>query len=310
MLILSFCFFLGNILSAASKDPVAVLFQASGKVEYTKDGNQWRKIRHSKFLFAGYQIRTGDNGSAKITIQESGKNLQMGPSSQFEVTTNGLQATQGKLTVQESSGKLATGLMQRFTKSQTYTTVRRSVEIKNGIDLDFARNVVLSDDYPYLAWDNPGSQYSFELKIGDQVQQVPASPDPVIMTRVSPFSGTRNVEINVLENGKVVASLQPFQSKGEEKSHTLTWLEKNQKADLQEEINTIKETYGEKSFMLGSLFEKQEMWVAAMRQYQEYLAENPDEIEMTPYLFRVYKRLKLEKKYTQELINWQKAIKE
>ena len=68
ILLLSICLFLGNILFAASKDPVAVLFQVKGKVEYTKNGTKWKKIRHSKFLFAGYQIRTGDNSSAKITI--------------------------------------------------------------------------------------------------------------------------------------------------------------------------------------------------------------------------------------------------
>ena len=52
------------------------------------------------------------------------------------------------------------------------------------------------------------------------------------------------------------------------------------------------------------------MWVAAMDQYQAYLNDNPDDIEMTPYLFRVYKRLKLNKQYKEGLINWQKAMKE
>ena len=62
--------------------------------------------------------------------------------------------------------------------------------------------------------------------------------------------------------------------------------------------------------MLGSFFEKQDMWVAAMDQYREYLKENPEEIEMSPYLFRVYKKLRLDKIYKQELASWKKAMQE
>ena len=62
--------------------------------------------------------------------------------------------------------------------------------------------------------------------------------------------------------------------------------------------------------MLGSFFEKQDMWVAAMDQYRQYLSENPDEIEMSPYLFRVYKKLQLEGIYRTELAQWKKAMQE
>lgn len=304
------CFLFGNYLSAASKDPVAVLFQVNGKVEYTKKGRKWRKIRHSKFLFAGYQIRTGTKGSAKITIQKTGKNLKLGPSSHFDVTKGGLRARKGKLISRESSSKLATGLMKRFTKSQTYTTVRRSVENQDRSAIDTARRVVISSDHPYLVWENPGEKYSYTLKIGDSTQQIPATSDMVVRARVNRFAGTQPLHIDVLENGRVIASLQPYRSRGELKDHTLTWIDGSRKRAIQSEIEDIKTVYGDNAFMMGSLFEKQEMWVAAMDQYKKYLDENPDEIEMTPYLFRVYKKLKLERKYKKELINWQQAMKE
>lgn len=310
ILLLSICLFLGNILFAASKDPVAVLFQVKGKVEYTKNGTKWKKIRHSKFLFAGYQIRTGDNSSAKITIQESGANLQLGSSAHFNVTENGLQTRKGRLIVRDSSSKLATGLMKRFTKSQTYTTVRRSLEKNKGVNIDTVRSTALSEAYPYLVWENPGSKYTYELKIGSTVQQVPATSDQIVRAKISPFEGTKSFKINVLEKGSVVASLKPYRSKGKNKEHTLVWIGGAQMNDLEAKINDIKETYGSKSFMLGSLFEKQEMWIAAMDLYQEYLNDNPDDIEMTPYLFRVYKRLKLNRTYKEELMEWQKAMKE
>ena len=73
-------------------------------------------------------------------------------------------------------------------------------------------------------------------------------------------------------------------------------------------INDIQETYGENSFMMGSYFEKQDMWVASMDQYKQYLKESPDEIEMTPYLFRVYKKLKLDGVYKKELEQWKQAM--
>ena len=38
--------------------------------------------------------------------------------------------------------------------------------------------------------------------------------------------------------------------------------------------------------------------------------ENPDDIEMTPYLFRVYKKLKLNKLYKKELEEWTQAMAE
>ncbi len=310
ILLFSLCFLYASVLSAASKDPVAVLFQVNGKVEYSKKGRKWRKIRHSKFLFAGYQIRTSSNGSAKITIQKSGKNLKLGPSSHFDVTSNGLRARKGKLTIRDSSSKLATGLMKRFTKSQTYTTVRRSIDSSDRAAIDTARRIVISSEYPYLVWENPGDKYSYTVKIGNDVHKVPASSDMIIRTRVAPFAGTRPLHIDVHENGKVIASLQPFRSKGELKEHTLTWVGSEKKRVLQTEIDNIKEVYGENAFILGGLFEKQEMWIAAMDQYQQYLEDNPDEIEMTPYLFRVYKKLKLERKYKRELIEWQQAMEE
>jgi len=310
ILVFSLCFFMGNILLAASKDPVAVMFQVNGKVEYTKNGRKWKKVRHSKFLFAGYQIRTGDSSTAKITIQKSGKNLKLEPSSHFEVTKNGLQTRKGKLSVRESSGKLATGIMKRFTKSQTYTTVRRSRDNQDRAVIDTARKIKVSSSYPYLVWENPGKQYSFELKIGDRTQQVPATSDMTIRIRINPFAGTQPLHINALENGRVIASLQPYRSKGQIKDHTLTWIDNAANIGIQAEVEDIKRVYGENDFMLGSLFERQQMWVAAMDSYQAYLDNNPDEIEMTPYLFRVYKKLKLERKYKLALLEWQQAMKE
>ena len=92
--------------------------------------------------------------------------------------------------------------------------------------------------------------------------------------------------------------------------HSASWMSTSERDRFQNDVKNIQETYGEISFMLGSFFEKQDMWVAAMDQYREYLKENPEEIEMSPYLFRVYKKLRLDKIYKQELASWKKAMQE
>ncbi|MCP4749599.1 MAG: hypothetical protein GY866_01780 [Proteobacteria bacterium] len=309
ILILSLCIFVGGMVYAGKRDPVGVLFQVKGKVEYTKNGTKWKKVRRNKFLFDGYVIRTGPAGSGKVTMKESGKNTEIGPNSVVKVTKKGLKAQSGSLTASQSSGKLMSGLMKKFTKSQSYTTVRRSHK-KSAIKLDAVREIALTDDHPYLVWDNLGSKYQYTLTLGDKTYNVPASKGDIVRVKVKPFAGEQDYKITALKNGNAVVALKPYKSRGQKKNHTAVWLNSSKKLEIQDSVRDIQETYGENSFMLGSFYEKQEMWVASMDQYKQYLQENPDEIEMTPYLFRVYKKLKLKDTYKRELEEWKKAMME
>ena len=302
-------FFSASGLIASSKDPVGVLFQVKGKVEYTKNGKQWKKVRRNKFLFSGYQVRTGPNGSGKVTIQATGEGLELSPNSIIEVTKDGLKAQKGVISNAESNSKLMQGLMKKFTRSQSYTTVRRSHE-KKTVALSATRELSLVDDYPFLVWANIGSDYSYRLKVGDRVYQIPATKDDIVRVRIDPFEGSRSYKIEALKNGQVAVSLQPYNKRGEETLHSVTWMSTSEKERFQRDVQNIQDTYGEISFMLGSFFEKQDMWVAAMDQYRQYLKENPEEIEMSPYLFRVYKKLGLDNIYKDELANWKRAMQE
>ncbi len=83
-----------------------------------------------------------------------------------------------------------------------------------------------------------------------------------------------------------------------------------EKSKCENSLNEIEATYGTNYFMTGSFFEKQQMWIAAMDQYKKYLIDNPDEIEMTPYLFKMYKTLKLDGIYTIELAEFNEAMRQ
>lgn len=306
---LSLFLFMISPLYAGKKDPVAVLYQVQGKVEYTKNGKKWKKVRRNKFLFAGYEIRTGSSASGKISNQKSGKNYVVGPNSRLVITATGVNAKKGKLSDGAESSKLLSGLMKRFNKSQSYTTVRRSVK-KTDLNIDAVRHLVLTEEHPYLVWENVGKEFNYKLSVGDKVYKVNSTRDGIVRAKVAPFSGTKPFSIRVFDGKKEVLALKPYRSRGKEKSRTVKWASKNMKKKMAGDIAAIKENYPDNLFMLGSFFEKKSMWVAAMDQYKQYLAENPDEVEMTPYLFKVYKKLKLKKVYQKELGEYKSAMLE
>lgn len=306
---LSICLFLVNFSYAKTKDPVAVLFQVKGKVQYTKNGRKWKKVRNSKFLFVKYQIRTGSRSSGIITVQKTGENYKLGEKSIFKITKNGIQIVKGTAKSFESSNNLTKGLIKRFTKSQSYTTVRRSNSSKK-VEIKTARNTTLSETHPFIVWNNIGRQYDYELIIGEKIYQVPGTDNSVVRFKIEPFIGIQTFIINVKKEDQLITSLKPYKVKAATKKHTVSWLEDPKKSEIEGSLNEIKATYGTNFFMAGSFLEKQEMWVAAMDQYKKYLMENPDEIEMSPYLFKMYKKLKLNKIYLQELKKYKEAMRQ
>ncbi len=294
---------------AGVKDPVAVLFQVKGNVEYTKNGEKWKKVRRNKFLFPGYQIRSDVGGSGIITNRKTGKDSVLRPGTLLQVTNSEIKVKSGTLSESSQSNKLLSGLMKRFSRSQSYTTVRRSAS-QGAMVLDVARHTVLSQNYPYLVWDNVGDDLTYHLKIGEDVYTITPTTDEMIRIKISPFSGTREIKLEATRNNQVAARLNPYKRRGVLTNQTLRWLTPDESNELELIAKTIAETYPDNSFMLGSFLEKEELWVAAMDHYRQYLRDNPDEIEMTPYLFRVYKKLKLKRVYSKELAYWTQAMKE
>lgn len=294
-----------NSLYAGAKDPVAVLYQVKGDVKYTRNGKKWKKVRRNKFLFSGYQIKTGENGSGMITNQKTGKNLALNPNSIISIESGQLVAKKGELGATADSSKLLTGLMKRFTKSQSYTTVRRAAKKKTG-KMKVVRDIVLSEKYPYLIWENYGSEYSYSLTIGEDRYEVPASSDDVVKVKIKAFSDKKEFQLEAKKEGKTALTLKQYKRN----NYKIKFLTSKEQKKLNKELEAVSANYPDNSFMLGSLYEKKKIWVAAMDQYKKYLSDNPEEIEMTPYLFKVYKKLKLEKTWKEELSQYKAGLLE
>jgi hypothetical protein len=304
-LIITFCL-PGGLLAATVKDPVGVLFNVQGLVEYSKDGKKWKKVRRNKFLFSGYQIKTGPDATGNLMSQKSGENFKLSSGALVKVTDSAFETVEGSMEPDATAGALSLALMKKFSKAQSYTTVRRAPKQK--LDLQAAREIVLTDMYPYVVWPNQGNTLSYRLDVGDVQYDVPATSDPIVRAKVKPFKGEQDYVIHVLENGEIISSLEPYKKRGKEMKHQLIWMDEAGSQTLSSTVNEIESSFPDNYFMLGGVFEDEKMWVAALDQYQKYLAENPDEIEMKPYLFRVYKKLMLKDMYTRELETFQKEI--
>jgi hypothetical protein len=120
----SFLFLIGADLYAGKRIPIAVLFQTKGQVEYTKDGVHWKDINRNKPLFVGYQVRTADTASGKISIQTTHENFILNQNSLVLITAKGIEIKNGSLSKIEQPGRLISGLRKRFNRSRSYTTVR------------------------------------------------------------------------------------------------------------------------------------------------------------------------------------------
>lgn len=301
--------FAGTSVYAGKRDPVAVLFKVKGDVEYSKKGNKWKKVRRNKFLFVGYKIRTGANGSGSITSQKTGENFTLGANSVITVTSKGITSSEGELSSVEKSNQLMSGLMKRFNKSQSYTTIRRSASTTK-LKISAVRDIKISKSYPYMVWENQGKQYAYKLTVAGKDYHVAPSSEALIRVKVDRFSGEQPYKIAVLENGKEVAAAENYKNRGKKVDLKVEWLSDNEAEKIGQSIASIQENFPDNSFMLGSFFEKEGMWVAAMDQYKQYLTENPDEFEMSPYLFRIYKKLKIKNVYEKELAEYKAALRE
>lgn len=301
--------FISDVAQAAVRDPVAVLFKAEGSVTYQRPGKQWKKARRNKFLFAGYQVRTGADGSGLITIEKTGETVKIDGNVLVEITEAGLSTKQGGVSETSKPGVLTSALMKKFKKAQAYTTVRRARRDTDA-SIDAAREFILSKTQPEIVWENSGKAYRYRVKIGNDVYDVPATEKPVVRVKINSFVGSRKLEIDVIKGKETVISLKPYRRRGKDMDHMVFFLTEEKESELKKAISEIQTTYPDNAFMLGGLFDDYEMWVAAMDSYKSYLDENPDEIEMTPYLFKTYRRLMFTDLYIDELAEWNKAMAE
>ncbi|MFT7684895.1 MAG: hypothetical protein ACI9FB_000236 [Candidatus Azotimanducaceae bacterium] len=275
--------------SAEGRDPpVAKLVQVSGVVEYSRNGKDWRPVRRTKYLFSGYQIKTGADGGGKLINQQSGMAQSLGANSEIAVSDTDIALVSGTLSkpVEESSS-IFQGLSNKFAKAQRYTTVRRSVTKPGGEACDSKvrtiRNVTLSSSYPDLVWRNACPEYSYNLFINGESHAIAANANAEMIRFpvVGAKAGEHTYRVEVMDNDGTVYIPK--------KDSTFTWLDGKAEKEIMADLSKVEDD----AFLASDVLESQNMYVAAMDMYRSYFVENPDDNDMRPLLIKAYQELKL-----------------
>lgn len=272
----------------AREPPVAKLVQVEGQVEYTRNGKRWNPVRRTKYLFPGYRIKTGKNGSGKLISQQTGKSQQLGSNSEIEVMADSIALISGNLTEPKSeSVSIFQSLMNKFAKAQRYTTVRRSLSVSDDKVCDSKvrtiRKVTLSPSHPDLVWRNACPEFSYRLIIDGNTTQVSAqSTSEMIRYTISGVKpGEYSYRVEVIDNDGTVYIPR--------KDSTFTWISGKDDETMIAALDTLSDDV----FMQTNYLEENGMYVAAMDAYRGYFQENPDDNDMRPLLIQSYNDLKL-----------------
>ena len=274
---------------SAKEPPVAKLVQIEGEVEYSRNGTRWSPVRRTKYLFAGYQVRTGEDGGGKLINQASGDSQALGANSLIEIAAEGATVIAGSLSEpKEEEVSLFQSLMNKFAKAQRYTTVRRSVNKGDEPLCDSKvrtiRDVTVSQAHADLVWRNACPEFSYRLIINDSDPiEVPAqSTSEMIRYSVADAGvGEHTYHVEVLDKDGTI-----YIPRKQSKFTVMP-------AEEEEEVMNLLEQVGDDIFLETNILEEKGMYVAAMDAYREYFQQNPDDNDMRPLLIQSYQDLKL-----------------
>jgi len=294
--------------AVAKKVPVGMLVEIQGNIEYSKKGKRWKKVRRNKFVYKNYLVRVGANSTIKFLNQKTNETTLLNANSLVKVTPDGLEVKEGSLGETSSGGGLLTGLSKQFSKTQKYTTVRRSVE-KKGIHLKLATNTV-SEEFPELAWETAGSSFSYRLHLGDKdrktktwkdssVYDVKATSDEIVRAKIELPNKKQKYFVEVLDgSGKVAFTTKPANVK------VLKGKKLNKFLEQKDKLKSMDES----GFLYAGLLKDNGLLVPALDQYTEFFqefSEDEDINELRPFLIEVYSRLRLASLKSVELKKYQ-----
>lgn len=276
---------------AIAAGPVAKITQVEGTIEYSRDGDSWQAVTRNKYLFPGYQIRSAEDGSAKVLNQETGAVHDLGASTRIGVLEDDLEVLAGSnfSNPEESGGSFWQGMLNKFSTTQRYTTVRRSVKNEEEpVRVDTARSITVSDAWPELVWSNAGPEYAYRLTVGDETYRIPPSSTGEMVRFELPElePGTHEYQVEVLLDGEVVYSPR--------RPSELTWLEDEDEAEIRAELEEIRnDPMRNDAFVIADYFESHDLKVAALDVYRDYFSEYPESNDMRPFLVKTYHDLRL-----------------
>lgn len=283
--------------NTAMARPVAKLVQVEGEVQYSRNGGTtWRAVRQTKYLFDGYKIRTGSDGNGKLINQLTGTSQKLGSNTRIEIGKQGVQVLAGALSrpTQETTS-LWESLINKFSRAQRYTTVRRGPPPPCDIKVRTIKELALSDDHSELVWRNCGS-YKYRLSVDGKTMDV-ASQDGEFYRH----------KISGVKPGEYTFSVTAIAEDGSEytqrKPSTFVWLDAEQANGIREQVGTV----GDDVFVAAAIYEANGLHVAALDAYREYFSQNPDDNDMRPMLVNSYQALKLSDLRHKEAVVFQKA---
>ena len=90
----------------AKKIPLGMLVEIKGKIEYSKKGKRWKKVRRNKFVYANYLVRVYTDSSIKFLNQETNETTLLTANSKIKFTKKGLEVLEGSLGGTDAGGGL------------------------------------------------------------------------------------------------------------------------------------------------------------------------------------------------------------
>ena len=278
-------------LAAMAAGPVAKLSQLEGTVEFSRDGEGWEVLSRNKYLFPGHEVRTGADGSAKLSSQASGEIRDLGASTHLRVVEAGIEvlAGSGLGASGDAAGGFWQGVENKFATSQRYTTVRRSVKKAEDLPkIDTARKLVLTAEHPEVVWSNAGPEFSYVLRVGtERFSIAPTSTAEMIRFALPEMApGEYEYEMLILLDGEeVYAPRRPGK---------LTWLAGPEADWVHTEVQARKADPNQNDvFALAEVYEGAGLLVPVMDLYRDFFQTYPEENEMRPLLIKAYHDLKL-----------------
>lgn len=268
-------------------DPVVMLIQAKGEVWYQIPDSTWKPVHRNKFIYDGWKVKTGRGATCKLLHQNSNKVEALTPETEVIVGVSGTRVARGSISEKEAASTLPGLLKRKLAKIQKYTTVQRSGKNKERVDLKIPKMVVLNEEFPSLAWENVGKEYSYRLILGENLYEVPGSDGPIIRYRLSKVTpGEYRYQVQVLYEDEVLFT--PKQT------GKIIFLNKEKNKKLKEKITEIEDIDKENGYLLGNLLDDQGLTVAAMDQYRAFLKAHPEANEVRPFLVKVLHELGLD----------------
>ena len=296
---------LGHV-TIASVPPVAKLVEPQGNVEYRRGNSDWKVVKRTKYLFEGYGVRTGEDGSVRLISQVNGDSRQLRGGSEIQVSDSGVNLISGELSDSISGdASFYQSLNNKFAKAQRYTTVRRSAGIGDTDSCDSKvrtiRKISISNAYPDLVWRNACPEYSYRLVIdnGSPIEVPAQSTSEMIRYNVSEAApGEHKFRVEVMDNDGIIYIPK--------RDSVFSVLTSEQEQDVLGELEQV----GDDIIIGANLLEQNGLFVAMMDIFREHFAENPDDNGLRPLLIQAYQDLKLSNLREREARLYNASLKE